>query len=90
MTDSDIKSVLGTKKITRSQIESTVNQKTAQDGLRETYTDKELKELADENGYSSFWTGAKTDIARFLESDKAKELYTDILYKQYQDAGQAD
>lgn len=77
-------------KVTRDQIVSTVTLKAAQEGLKSTYTDNELKALADQYGYSSFWTNKEADIQRFLDSDKAKGLYVDLLYKQYQDAGQAE
>src|SRR3990167_1081992 len=89
LTDADIKSILSSKKLTRAQIESTVTAKTAYDGLKETYTESELKDLADEYGYSSFWTGKESDIERFLNSTEAKTVYVDLLYKQYQQAGMA-
>ncbi len=77
------------EKVTREQLDSTVTAKMAYDGLKETYTTDELKKLADDNGQSRFFTGKDTDIERFLNSPAAKKIYTDSLYKQYQDAGMA-
>lgn len=78
------------EKVTREQIESSVTSKMAYDGLKETYTEDELKDLADDAGLSSMWTGKATDIERFLNSTEARKLYIDILYKQYEDAGMTE
>lgn len=83
--------VYGAKeKVTREQIEKTVTQKVAMDGLKDAYTETELKDLADQYGSSSMWTGAGSDITRFLNSADAKKVYVDLLYEQYKSAGMAD
>ena len=76
--------------VTRELLESQVIQKTAQDELEKALTDEELKDLADKYGYSSFWTGKKSDIERFLTSDDAKTAYVDLLMEQYRAAGLAE
>lgn len=78
------------EKVTRQMLETTITQKAAYDGLKESYTTDELKQLADDAGLSSFWTGADTDIERFLNSPEAKKIYIDLLYKQYESAGMAE
>ena len=78
------------KKVTLDQLQTTVTLKMAQDGLKETYTTDELIQLAKDNGFASLFKGSETEVEDFLESDKAKELYTQLLYKQYQDAGLAE
>lgn len=75
------------KKVSRSDIETIVTQKVAMDQLRETYTDAELKELANDSGASKWWTGKDTDIDRFLNSADARKVYVDLLFKQYESAG---
>lgn len=86
-----LQSVYGVKeKVTREQLDTTVTSKVAYDGLKETYTEQELKDLADENGLSSMWTGKATDIERFLNSPEAKKLYADLLWKQYEQAGMTE
>jgi hypothetical protein len=77
------------QKVSKENIEAIVTQKSAMEGLRDTYTDDELKKLADDYGYSSFWTGKTSDIDRFLNSTEAKTVYVDLLYKQYEQAGMA-
>lgn len=85
---SAVKSVFNVQEqVTRDSIESTVTKKTAQEGLQSTYTDAELSELARANGYSMWFTGDEGEVEEFLNSDKAKELYVDLLEKQYRDAG---
>lgn len=91
LTNADVKSVLATKKlITRERIEATATQGVVSGGLSATYTENELKDLADQYGYSKWFTGAKKDIERFLNSPDAKTVYVDLLYKQYQVAGMTD
>jgi hypothetical protein len=86
-----IKEVYGVKeKVTRQQLETTVTQKVAYDALKETYTEDELKEFADKDGKSSFWTPKGTDIERWLNSEEARTAYIDLLYKQYEEAGMAE
>lgn len=86
-----LKDVYGVAKtVNKAQLTSTVTQKMAQDALKENYTEDELKAFADEAGKSSFWTGKKSDIDRWLNSPEAKAKYVDILYNQYKDAGMAD
>lgn len=77
------------EKVTRAQLETTVNQKMAQDGLKEAYTTQELKDLADKYGISGWFTGEAGDIENFLNSSDAKKVYIDLLYKQYENAGMA-
>ncbi len=78
------------EKVTREQIAGMVTQKMAQEGLKDTYTDDELSTLARDNGFSLWFTGKAGEVEKFLNSPKAIELYTEILYKQYKDAGMAD
>jgi hypothetical protein len=77
------------EKVSRTQLESTVTQKMALEGLKESYTEKELKGLADENGYSALLRGKDFDINKFLNSPEAKKAYVDLLYNQYKSAGMA-
>ncbi|HAS04859.1 MAG TPA: hypothetical protein DCR71_03755, partial [Dehalococcoidia bacterium] len=78
------------KKVTRPQLETTITSKVAYDGMKDAFTEKELKQFADESGDSSFWTGKGTDIERYLNSAAAKKKYIDLLYEQYKTAGMAD
>ncbi len=75
------------KKITREDIEQTTTLKMAQDGLRATYTDDELSEIAREQGFAAFFTGKEGEVEDFLNSDKAKEIYVNLLEEQYRNAG---
>lgn len=75
------------EQLTRERVENSVTQLQAQKALEDTYTTQELKELADKHGFSRMLTGAEKDIQRFLESDKAKELYVELLIQQYRQAG---
>jgi mevalonate kinase len=77
-------------KITRAQIESETTPKIAYDELKKTYTDEELKKVAIENGFASFWKSRTAEVEDFLNSDKARTLYIDLLYQQYKDAGMAE
>lgn len=77
-------------KVTRAQVEETVTLKVAQDALKATYTEDELKQLAIDNGFASFWKSRDQEVKDFLNSEKARELYIELLYKQYQDAGMAE
>jgi len=79
-----------TEKVSRAQLETTVTQKMAQDGLKDTYTDDELSTLARDNGFSLWFTGKAGEVEKFLASPKAKELYIDLMYQQYKDAGMAE
>lgn len=76
--------------VTKAQLETTVTQKMATDGLKEALTENELKDLADQYGYSKWITGKAKDIDRFLNSPEARTAYVEMLYKQYQAAGMAD
>lgn len=73
--------------LTVDKIQSTVTQKVAQDGLKKAYTDEELVKLARDNGFAQFFSGDEGEVEDFLNSDKAKELYTELLVQQYRDAG---
>lgn len=75
------------EKLTRAQIETTVTSKVAYDALKDSFTDTELKQLANESGASSWFTGSASDIERYLNSDAAKTKYVDMLYEQYKAAG---
>jgi len=75
------------EKVSREQLTSSVTQKSAQEGLKDTYTDDELSELARDNGFALYFTGKAGEVEKFLDSDKARELYVNLLYKQYEDAG---
>lgn len=79
-----------TEKVTREQVDTTVTQKAAYDGLKEAYTDQELKVLADEAGLSSMWTGKESDVERFLNDPAAKKIYADLLWEQYKAAGMTE
>lgn len=74
------------QKVTRAQVEDSVTLKVAQEGLKDTYTDSELKELAREKGYTQFF-GLGTDVDDFLASEDARQLYIDLLIEQYRNAG---
>lgn len=95
ITDENQKKVLqevyGQKeKITREYLEKTITSKDAYEGLKDAYTEKELKKFADEAGISSMWTGQETDIENYLNSEDAKKKYVDLLYEQYNSAGMAE
>lgn len=77
-------------KVSRKQIEESVTLKVAQDGLQSTYTEEELIKLARDNGFANFWKSKTGELEDFLNSDKARELYVELLYKQYQSAGMAE
>lgn len=79
-----------TPKVTLAQITSSVTQKLAQEGLESAYTTEELEKLAAKYGFASIWKSRETEVQNFLNSSKAKEVYADLLYQQYKDAGQAE
>lgn len=86
-----IQKVFGVEsKVTRIQLMQTVTLKMAQDGLRDAYTTQELEELASDNGFASVWKSKESEINDFLNSERAKALYVDLLYQQYDAAGQAE
>lgn len=78
------------EKVTRDTINATVTQKTAYDELKKTYTEDELKALANKNKKSSFFTNKTADIERFLNSVEAKNTYVDLLHAQYKAAGMTE
>lgn len=78
------------QKVTQAQIQSSMTTKQAQEGLKDTYTDEELSDLARANGFALWFTGKAGEVEKFLNSDKAKELYTALLYQQYKEAGMAE
>lgn len=78
-----------TQKVSMEQVKKQVTQKVAEDGLKEIYTDAELKKLADEAGISSWFSGEAADIKNYLASQEAVDHYAEVLYKRYKDAGMA-
>lgn len=85
-----IQDVYGVKeKVTRQQVEATVTQKVAQDGLKNAYTPEELIEFAKEAGFASFWRSRDAEVKNYLNSDAARQKYIDLLYEQYKAAGMA-
>lgn len=79
-----------TPKVTKDQIKAQVTLKAAQEGLQSTYTEDEIKDLAWENGFKSFWGLGGGDTEAFLNSEKAQELYVELLYNQYKTAGMTE
>ena len=75
------------QKVNRAQIETSVTQKVAVDGLEDMFTNDELKEIAREQGFASFWKNKDTELEDFLTSNKVREYYIKLLIDQYKEAG---
>lgn len=73
--------------VTREQIEATTTQKMAQDALKKAYTTDELKQIARDNGFASFWKSKSKEMSNFLNSPEAKNYYVNQLVDQYKAAG---
>lgn len=79
-----------TEKVTLAQLQSSVTQKAAQDGLRDNYTENELIQFMKDAGFASIWSSRESELEKYLNSSAAKTKYVDFLYNQYKTAGMAD
>lgn len=87
-----IQDVYGVKeKVTREKIEAIVTQKTAQDGLKDAFTEEQLIEFAKEGGFGSrklwFDKSDEDKVNDYLNSNAARQKYVDLLEEQYRIAG---
>jgi hypothetical protein len=79
-----------TQRVTRDQVMRAVTKKVAADGLEKYYTKEELEKLAKDNKFGGFFTSRAKEVKNFLNSERAREIYIDLIYEQYRLAGMAD
>ena len=81
-------------KITREFVDADMTPKMAYDQLKEKFTTKELKVMADvatdEGVRSRYLTGGVADVERYLNSEEARQKAIDLTYAKYKAAGQTE